>query len=340
MKNTMKTGVCLVAIIGCLFGSMSLSFAIPSNWAYDSAYWARTENAFPEDLLLSNMNTAHLTRESLAEILVYAYAKANSVSVDALPAGEPFTDTDNVLIGKAYQAGLMTGVTDIQFSPDTVVSRSTVLEKVRLLLLKMNITPTSTVISAPYSDMSQISSSLRPAVNYLYGLGCLSGFAEGSFQPSTPATVEMGLSLAMRVLKAHNWIDGPVAELSTQRVLNNDFSVPTRTATVLTIYKPSEVNGIRMYYTGLSLTGSQDEVATAHRQIPAIAERRSSYTYEAVAVLTDTLDEVWDGVKKQYDVTEEIYINGSTGAKSSTPIFVSNYIKLHTGKRLMVDFIK
>lgn len=86
-KNTMKTGVCLVAIIGCLFGSMSLSFAIPSNWAYDSAYWARTENAFPEDLLLSNMNTAHLTRESLAEILVYAYAKANSVSVDALPAG-------------------------------------------------------------------------------------------------------------------------------------------------------------------------------------------------------------------------------------------------------------
>ena len=339
MKKIMKTGVCLVAIVGCLLGSMTMSFAVPSDWAYDAAYWARTENAFPEDLLTSNMNTTYLTREDLAEILVYAYAKVNGVSVDALPMGDPYTDTDNVFVGKAYQAGLMTGTTDIRFSPDTTVTREDVLSGLKTLLIDAGITP-STVIIPQYSDYAQITASLRPTVNYLYGLGVLSDYAETAYLPESPATVEMGLAMVMRVLKVHNWLEGPVAEGELERTTTNEFSVPLRTSTDLTIYQPSDVDGIRIYYTGLSLTGSQDDVKKAHRQISAMAERRSSYSYEAVSVLTDSLDEAWDGVRKQYDIESEVYINGTTGVKSSIQIFASNYIKIQIGNRLIIDFVK
>lgn len=339
MKKMMKTGVCLVAIVGCLLGSITMSFAVPADWAYDAAYWARTENAFPEELLTSNMDVTYLTRENLAEILVYAYAKANGVGVDALPMGDPFTDTDNELIGKAYQAGLMTGTTDIRFSPSAVVTREDVAIGVQTLLIKLNITPT-TVIIPSYSDYSQITASLKPTVNYLYGLGVFSGYAEAAFLPKSPATVQVGLTMVMRVLKTHNWLNGPSQEMAAERTITNEFTVPLRTATDLTIYQPTDVNGIRVYYTGLSATGSQDDVKKAHRQVSAIAERRSTYSYEAVSVLTEVLDEAWDGVRKQYNVETEVYINGTTGVRSSIPIFSTNYIKVHTGNRLMIDFIK
>lgn len=334
-----KSSLCLLMIIGLLVVNTGLGFAEPSTWAYDAAYWARTENAFPKDLLKATMNTDQLTREQLAEILVYAYAKATGVGVDALPTGEPYTDTDNVLVGKAFQAGLMTGTTDIQFAPDRVINRESLLLGVKNLLLKLDIAPMSSLV-APYSDYSSISSSVRPTVNYLYSLGVLTGVADGSFNSKAPATVQDGLSVLLKVLKTHNWLKGPETEADNERKTLEGFIVPIRTATDLTIYSPSKVNGIRIYYTGLSVTGSQDEVQKAHRQIVAISERYGAHAYEAVAQLTESLDDAWDGVKKQYNTEMDIYISGASGAKSSTPLFASNYIKIHSGNRLMVDFVK
>tara|TARA_Y100001933_G_scaffold129641_1_gene129263 strand:- start:167 stop:1150 length:984 start_codon:yes stop_codon:yes gene_type:complete len=326
-------------IIGLVFANTGFGFAEPSTWAYDPAYWAKTENAFPKDLLKSSMNTDQLTREHLAEILVYAYAKATGVGVDALPTGEPFTDTDNVLVGKAYQAGLMTGTTDIQFAPDRVINREALYLGVKKLLLKLEIAPVSS-LAAPYSDYSSIPSTIRPTVNYLYSLGVLSGMDSGVFGSKAPAVVEEGLSVLLRVLKTHNWLKGPDLEASSERKTLEGFIIPLRTATDLTIYSPSSVNGIRIYYTGLTVTGSQDEVEKAHRQIAGISERHLGHSYEAVATLTESLEEAWDGVKKQYSTEADIYISGASGAKSSTPLFASNYIKIHSGNRLMVDFVK
>ncbi len=339
MNRKIKTSLCLFMIIGLLVANTGFGFADPSTWAYDAAYWARTESAFPEDLLKATMNTDQLTREDLAEILVYAYAKATGVGVDALPTGEPYTDTDNVLVGKAYQAGLMMGKTDIQFAPDQVISRETLFLSVKGLLLKLGIVPTSS-LTAPYSDYSSIPSSIRPTVNYLYSLGVLSGLADGALNVKSPATTEDGLTVLLRVLKTHNWIKGPVLEGDKERKTLETFIVPVRTATNLTIYSPSTVNGIRVYYTGLSATGSQDEVKRAHRQIVAISERYTGHSYETVATLTESLDDAWDGVKKEYRLESDVYISGASGAKSSTPLFASNYIKIHSGNRLMIDFVK
>jgi len=339
MNKLIKKGVSIFVVLGLVIGSMSGVYAEPSDWVYDGAYWARTEGVFPQELLVSNMDTAQLTREQLAEILVYVYAKTNGVSVEALPSGDPFTDTDSVYVGKAYQAGLMPGMTDVSFYPNVVVSRMTVIQSVKDLLTIKGIGFTQTY-TAVYSDISQVNTNDRAVVNYLYGLGALSGFANTELSPSLPATVEMTLSLMMNVLKTHNWMDVPVLELVTERKDKNGFTVPIRTATVLSIYQPEELNGIRLYYTGLGLTSGQDNVDKSHRQIVAVAERYPAYSYTAVRVLTDVLEDAWDEVRKRYEVESMVYINGTTGAVSSEAIFTSNYIQIYTGNRLMVDFVK
>jgi len=142
------------------------------------------------------------------------------------------------------------------------------------------------------------------------------------------------------VAKAHNWVTTSTNETSLEREDKSGFNVPLRTATNLIIYQPNNLYGIRIYYTGLSVTNTQGDVDKAHRQATAIAERYSAYSFEASAALSNTLEDAWDGVRKQYDIKAPVYINGSTGAVSSVPIFTSNYIYVYSGNRLMVDFIK
>ncbi len=337
-KKIIKSFVLLLTVL-LIYTNTIPVFAAPSDWAYESIYWAKVEEIAPSELLNSNMNVMTVTRERLAEILVNAYALSLGVGVDALPAGEPFEDTTSIMVGKAYQAGLMSGITETQFAPLTVVTRLQVINAIEKLLIANNIELTQ-VYTATYTDLGQVPQTNRKIVHYLYGLGAFSGFTDTTLNPNTSATAELVTTLIIRVLTTHNWLEIPSIEVEAERVVQNGFSIPQRTFTELTIYQPSNQNGIRTYYTGLQSNGSTAGVEKSHRQLVSIAERYPSYTYDAVLVLAVNLEDAWDTVKKQYSVKDTVYINGTTGAVSTVPIYTSNYIKIYSGNRLMIDYVK
>jgi len=329
----------LALIATLLVSSSTLTYAEPSDYALESSYWMDYHGAVPDSMLVTNMETQGMTREKLAEVIVHAYAAASGVSVEALQAGEPFTDTQSTMIAKAYQAGLMNGSTDIMFRPDNSISRIEVIEAFEKLLIKMNINRTTTGGST-FSDYASIPSARRTTVSYLYSLGVFNNWATDQFKPNQIISYEDTITLSYRVLKAHNWIDVPVEESASNRENKDGFTVPVRLSTDLIIFEPSSINGIRVLYTGLYFGAYEDKVEKSHRQLIAIAERYGPYKYSAVKTLSKSIEDAWDSVQKEYDFSTDLYINGSTGTVSATNTSSLNYIKISKGNKLIVDFIK
>lgn len=339
MKVSLNRMKSLVVALTLVVSSASVSFAEPSEWALKPAYWMQTQEAAPDTFMVSNMNTQVMDRENLAEVLVHTYALANNVSVDLMEAGEPFTDTDSLYVAKAYQAGLLSGITETTFQPSKTVTRIEAIEAFEKLLKSKNITMTYTAV-APLTDYALIPAARRTTVNYLYELGVLGGWAEYSLSPSQEMSFEDALTLSYKVLTVHNWMTVPTEEAAIDQEVKEGFTVPKRTATDLIIFEPSDVNGIRILYSGLYFGAYGDKVEKSHRQLIAIGERYTPYKYMAVKSLSAQVEDAWDSVQKEYSFETDFYINGTTGSVSTTKTMSSNYIHIKAGNRLIIDFVK
>lgn len=100
------------------------AYSNASNWAKEELDKATEYGLIPDSLKGADM-TKPITREEFAELVVKLYEKTTLIAAVAA-SPNPFTDTKNPEILKAYQLGITTGTSKTTFAPKELTNREQV----------------------------------------------------------------------------------------------------------------------------------------------------------------------------------------------------------------------
>ena len=141
-----------------------------------------------------------VTRAEFAAVAVRLYDAMSDVDAEAA-SYNPFTDTADRDVLKAYAAGITTGVTDTTFEPDSYLSReqaATMLARVYSLVENREPSPS---YSQLFNDDVNISEYARASVYFMSENGIISGIGENMFGPDDTASREQAVVIAERMFE-------------------------------------------------------------------------------------------------------------------------------------------
>lgn len=170
-----------------------------SSWAVAELDKAKEAGLIPEILKGADM-TKPITREEFAELALVLYEKTTEVKVEAANEN-PFTDTVNPQILKAYKIGVTQGTSATTFAPKVLINR----EQCATMLFR---TIKAIAPDGDYSiegikdfpDQKNISTWAMEGTKYMSKLGIIKGDSAGNFMPkaSTTAQEASGYGMATR----------------------------------------------------------------------------------------------------------------------------------------------
>jgi len=172
-----------------------------STWAEPELKKANEVGLIPDILKGADM-TKPITREEFCELAVLLYEKVTEST--ASPASpNPFTDTTNNQILKAYALGITTGTSATTFSPKTLINR----EQCAAMLFRAikAIAPTSDYSVTgvkDFPDQKNISSWAADATKYMSKLGIIKGDTSGNFMPKATTTAQTATGYGMATREA------------------------------------------------------------------------------------------------------------------------------------------
>lgn len=169
-----------------------------SAWAKPEIEKAYNNGLIPQRLLTTD-STKPATREELCELIMLLYERITGKTAE--PASpNPFSDTSNAEILRAYKLGIITGTTTTTFSPNDIVTREQVATMFGRAIRVMFPNDDYSLSGAPvFSDQSDISSWALEHVQFMSKAGILNG-TDGKFMPSpmTDAQKAVGYGVTKR----------------------------------------------------------------------------------------------------------------------------------------------
>lgn len=172
----------------------------------NASEWAKTEleranelGLVPEILQGADM-TKPINREEFAELSVLLYEKVTETESEPV-SPNPFTDTTNPQILKAYSLGIALGVSQTSFAPKTLINREQCATMLFRAIKAINPEGDYSVADVKdFPDQKYISSWAVEATKYMSKMGIIVGDANGNFMPkaTTPAQEAVGYGMATR----------------------------------------------------------------------------------------------------------------------------------------------
>jgi hypothetical protein len=176
-------------------------YADASSWAEPELKKANELGLIPNILKGADM-TKPITREEFCELAVLLYEKVTETTAAPAPSN-PFTDTTNSQILKAYALGITTGTSATTFSQQTLINR----EQCAAMLFRAikAIAPNAdySVAGTPdFPDQKAISSWAVDATKYMSMLGIIKGDDAGNFMPKATTTAQTAAGYGMATREA------------------------------------------------------------------------------------------------------------------------------------------
>ncbi|WP_051569185.1 ABC transporter substrate-binding protein [Alkaliphilus transvaalensis] len=174
----------------------------PSDWAINEVEKA-VELDLITDQLLDNFQQ-DITREEFAQLAVKLYEALSGVKAPLAPSN-PFIDTNNSEVLKAYELGIVGGISSNQFAPQQSITRQElsvmILRTIRAALPQTN---NSTPITHTFEDENLIAPWALDAVRHLNQHGILGGVGENKINPRGNTTREQAIVLVLRSFNHFN----------------------------------------------------------------------------------------------------------------------------------------
>ena len=169
-----------------------------SEWAEPELKEASKENLIPEIFDEADL-TKNITRKEFAHTVVKMYEKITGQK--AVPiAKNPFTDTKDKEVLKAYNIGITNGTSDTTFSPDDLITREQMATMMTRALNKSGVNTTIDVnaVSNKFADHNEISTWALDGVYFMSARGVIKGVGENRFNVKGNATREQALAISSR----------------------------------------------------------------------------------------------------------------------------------------------
>lgn len=172
-----------------------------SGWALSEVEKAEALDLIPDSLKQADL-TKPITREEFAELSVKLYEKSTGISPVAT-SPNPFIDTVNPQILKAYELGITSGTSTTTFSPQVLINReqcATMLFRAIKAILPDGDYSVDGIPDFP--DQKDISSYAVEATKYMSMLGIVKGDSEGYFMPRAITDTEKAIGYGMATREA------------------------------------------------------------------------------------------------------------------------------------------
>lgn len=185
-----KAGTISGNLVRCLYDN-------PSDWAAEDIETAKQNNLVP--LHLQNRYRKNITRESFCEIIYQLPFVKQKTSANII---SKYSDTDNEIILKLSDMGIINGVGDGKFDPDSFLTReqaSTILCRV-YELMDNNLLADEQL----FSDDNYISDWAKDAVYKMKKYGIMNGTGDNNFSPKENYTTEQSIVTILRLFNKLN----------------------------------------------------------------------------------------------------------------------------------------
>ena len=173
------------------------------DWAANLVNEAIAKDLFPAHLKGQDLREP-ITRTQFAALSVRLYEAMSGQTIPAFTGTNPFTDTTDPEVLKAYSMGFTSGVSSTAFGAGTQLNR----EQAATLIaangglgagyrkLGGTIPPQE---AAPFSDRGSISAWAMDSVCFAASKGVISGYEDGRFGPKDSAQRQACLIMALRM---------------------------------------------------------------------------------------------------------------------------------------------
>lgn len=167
-----------------------------STWATPELQKAADAGLIPDILKGADM-TKPITREEFAELSVLLYEQVTKqASVPVSP--NPFVDTTNPQILKAYQLGITSGTSATTFAPKTLINREQCAAMLYRAIKAIKPNGSYGIEGVKdFPDQAQISGWAVEATKYMYKIGVISGDSGGNFMPKATTTAQEAAGYGM-----------------------------------------------------------------------------------------------------------------------------------------------
>ena len=232
----MKKTAAILAVM--IFGISAFAYSNSSEWAKEELNKAETYGLIPDVLQEADVSMP-INRAEFAAVSVKLYeALSGETAVET--AENPFTDTEDSEVLKAYELGITSGVTVNSFEPDSLLSReqaATMLARVYTIYSGNEITNNSEM---KFNDDADISRWAKDSVYFMAENGVITGMDNNLFAPRnvTPeqesafyanSTREQSLAIAKRMYEKFKSEIPAVTEEPTETTAPQPTEKPTET---------------------------------------------------------------------------------------------------------------
>lgn len=168
----------------------------PSDWAV-----SEINTAINNGLVTANVQKdykADITREYFCELVVKLYEKITGDNVYA--GSNPFDDTNNTEVIKAYELGIVNGVSDDEFAPENKITRQEICTMlVRAIGAMYENIDLNDYTRHSFADSSIIASWAMDSVQFAYDNEIMQGVGDNKIDPLGYATCEQAVLLVNRI---------------------------------------------------------------------------------------------------------------------------------------------
>lgn len=232
----MKKVAAILAVM--MFGISAFAYSGTSDWAKEELNKAEKYGLIPDVLQEADVSMP-INRAEFAAVSVKLYeALSGELAVET--AENPFTDTEDSEVLKAYELGITSGVTVNSFEPDSLLSReqaATMLARVYTIYSGNEITSNSEM---KFNDDADISRWAKDSVYFMAENGVITGMDNNVFAPRnvTPeqesafyanSTREQSLAIAKRMYEKFKSEIPAVTEEPTETTAPQPTGKPTET---------------------------------------------------------------------------------------------------------------
>ena len=178
-----------------------------SKWAQSEVAKADSYGLIPASLAGGDL-TRPISRADFAAVSLRTYQRMSGQTAGS-PGSNPFTDTSDPEVLKAYGLGIVNGTSATTFDPSGNLTReqaSTMLTRAykKIVLPGWTLAADSSyqlqyTKPAPFADQSSISSYAADSVAFMAAQGIVNGVGNNRFDPKNNVTREQALAIAVRM---------------------------------------------------------------------------------------------------------------------------------------------
>ena len=177
------------------FQSTTITGEAADEWALNLVNEAIAGSLMPEYLKGQDLREP-ITRTQFAALAVRLYETVGGQTI-SVPEENPFSDTSDPEVLKAYSMGFTAGMSEGSFGPDETLTR----EQAAVMLASVYQALGGTISSGTpdFSDAGAISPWALDSVAYMAQTGILAGYGDGRFGPQDTAQRQACLIMALRI---------------------------------------------------------------------------------------------------------------------------------------------